>query len=234
MSQSEPLSGWAGGPNVRQTSADTLVGETGTPVNVSTSIEPGPATPSLWAILLKFRDCAGYVVVPPFSDTGPRFEQAFWFAPTAKEMSSGAPHVQFVPTVQSLLTVPALAIAAVSAVRGLLVFILTTRSTGRVDHVWPKETEQGKETKERARSNEDIITNKARFRITSMPPPTGATIPGHNCACAAGATSRTDADLTGLSTRVAAFFPQQEGICPRASVGNHVAPMTPISAHMPK
>jgi hypothetical protein len=73
--------------------------------------------------------------------------------------------VQFVPNVQLSVTVPAVIMLDVSAVPGLLVFILTTRSTGSVDELWPK---QGKQSIERAQSNEDIIKTNARFRITCM------------------------------------------------------------------
>ena len=49
------------------------------------------------------------------------------------------------PTVQVLLTVPAFMIAAVSGVLGVLVFMLTTRSTGSVDEACPKQTEHNKQ-----------------------------------------------------------------------------------------
>jgi hypothetical protein len=40
-------------------------------------------------------------------------------------------------------TVPASIIPCVRVVPGVLVFIGTTRSTGSVDQVWPKQTEHG-------------------------------------------------------------------------------------------
>ena len=53
-------------------------------------------------------------------------------APTVNALPAGVPQVQVLPTVQLALTVPAFMIPAVRAVPGVLVFILTTRSTGRV------------------------------------------------------------------------------------------------------
>ena len=70
------------------------------------------------------------------------------------------PGIQLVPTM-----VPEVRMLDVKAVPGVLVFISTSISTGSVDQVWPKQTEQ---VKHKALRTEDIIATNARLRITCM------------------------------------------------------------------
>jgi hypothetical protein len=57
----------------------------------------------------------------------------------------------------------------VKGVPGVLVFMSTSTSTGSVDQVvCPKQTEQGKESKKKARSSEDVIAISARFRTAAI------------------------------------------------------------------